>query len=116
MRKSDVPKGRVWNLLEAMLVFLRDEVARPAIGHHDADRFLPFLWTMFFFVLFCNLFGLLPWAGFADRRAGHDGGAGDLHVRDGDWRRHDQTGAGEILEGAGAAHGSAVASVDSRWS
>lgn len=63
MRKSDVPKGRWWNLLESMLVYLRDEVARPAIGHHDADKFLPFIWTMFFFVLFCNLFGLLPWAG-----------------------------------------------------
>lgn len=63
MRRSDVPKGRVWNMLEAMLVYVRDEVARPAIGHHDADRFVPFLWTMFFFVLVCNLFGMLPWAG-----------------------------------------------------
>ena len=63
MRKSDVPKGRVWNLLEALLVYLRDEVARPAIGHHEADKFLPFIWTLFFFVLFCNLFGLLPWLG-----------------------------------------------------
>jgi F-type H+-transporting ATPase subunit a len=44
-------------------VYIRDEVAHPAIGHHEADRFLPFLWTMFFFVLSCNLFGLLPWAG-----------------------------------------------------
>jgi len=57
------PRGRLWNMLEMMLVFLRDEVARPAIGKHDADRFLPFLWTMFFFVLFCNLLGMLPWAG-----------------------------------------------------
>jgi F-type H+-transporting ATPase subunit a len=63
MRGSDVPRGRIWNMLEAFLVFLRDQVARPAIGHHDADRFLPFLWTLFFFVLGCNLFGLLPWAG-----------------------------------------------------
>ena len=57
------PRGRVWNLLEAMLVFLRDEVARPAIGKRDADKFLPFLWTIFFFVLACNLFGMLPWSG-----------------------------------------------------
>ena len=63
MKSSDAPKGRWWNLLEGMLVFLRDQVARPAIGHHDADRFLPLLWTIFFFVLGCNLFGLLPWAG-----------------------------------------------------
>jgi len=62
MRRSDAPKGRWWNMLEAMLVFLRDQVAHPAIGH-GAERYLPFLWTAFFFVLFCNLFGLLPWAG-----------------------------------------------------
>jgi F-type H+-transporting ATPase subunit a len=63
MRRSDAPKGRLWNLFEAILVYLRDQVARPAIGHHDGDRFVPFIWTIFFFVLFCNLFGLLPWAG-----------------------------------------------------
>jgi F-type H+-transporting ATPase subunit a len=58
-------KGKLANMLEAMLIFIRDEVARPAIGKHDADRFLPFLWTIFFFVLGCNLLGLVPWAGSA---------------------------------------------------
>ena len=57
------PRGRFWNLFEAMLLFLRNEVARPAIGGRDADRFLPYVWTIFFFVLFCNLLGLIPWAG-----------------------------------------------------
>jgi len=57
------PRGRIWNLLEAMVVFIRDEVARPAIGDHDAHRFLPFLWTLFFFILGCNLMGMFPWAG-----------------------------------------------------
>jgi len=56
-------RGRLWNLLEMMLVYIRDEMVRPAIGRHDADRFLPFLWTVFFFILLCNLMGLLPWAG-----------------------------------------------------
>ena len=56
------PKGRLWNTFEAMLLFIRDQVARPAIGH-DADKYLPFLWTMFFFVLGCNLLGMVPWAG-----------------------------------------------------
>jgi F-type H+-transporting ATPase subunit a len=65
MSAGDRPKGRMWNLLEAMLLYIRDDVARPAIGEHDADRFLPFLWTLFFFVLGCNLFGLVPWAGSA---------------------------------------------------
>jgi F-type H+-transporting ATPase subunit a len=57
------PRGRLWNLFEAMLVFVRDEMVRPAIGRHDADRFLPLIWNVFFFVLFCNLLGLVPWAG-----------------------------------------------------
>lgn len=63
IRGGGRPRGRWWNLVEAMLLFIRDEVARPAIGRHDADRFLPFLWTVFFFILGCNLIGLLPWAG-----------------------------------------------------
>src|SRR6185295_15436772 len=58
-----IARGRFRNMLEAMLLYFRDNVARPAIGHHDADRFVPFLWTIFFFVLTCNLFGLLPWLG-----------------------------------------------------
>lgn len=63
MRRTDRPSGRLWNMLESMLVFIRDQVARPAIGEHDADRFLPFLWTVFFFVLMCNLLGMIPWLG-----------------------------------------------------
>jgi len=63
LRKTDRPKGALTNLLESMIVFIRDEVARPAIGHHDADKFMPFLLTMFFFIVGCNLIGLLPWSG-----------------------------------------------------
>ena len=54
--------GRFWNMMEAFLLFFRDQVARPAIGH-DADKFLPIIWTTFFFVLFCNLFGMIPCGG-----------------------------------------------------
>jgi F-type H+-transporting ATPase subunit a len=63
LKNGETPRGRLANLFEAMLVFIRDEVARPSIGEHHADRFLPFLWTLFFFVLFGNLLGLLPWVG-----------------------------------------------------
>ncbi len=63
MRGGEAPRGRIWNLLESMLLFIRNEVARPAIGGKDADRFLPFLWTLFFFLLFCNLLGMVPWMG-----------------------------------------------------
>lgn len=57
------PKGLFWNMFESVLLFVRDEIARPAIGKHDADRFVPLLWTLFVFILTCNLFGLIPWAG-----------------------------------------------------
>jgi len=57
------PKGRFWNMLEVMYLFIRDEVARPAIGKVDGDKFLPFLLTLFFFVLGCNLMGMIPWLG-----------------------------------------------------
>ncbi len=56
-------RGRLWNLFEAFLMFVRDNIAKPAIGGHDADRFVPLLWTIFMFVLSCNLLGMLPWAG-----------------------------------------------------
>lgn len=63
IRGGERPKGRLWNMLEAMLLFIRDQVARPCIGEHEADKFMPFLWTLFFFVLGCNLMGMLPWMG-----------------------------------------------------
>lgn len=63
IRDGKTPMGPFWNFLEAILLFLRDEVARPAIGGHDADRFVPVLWTIFLFVLGCNLMGMLPWVG-----------------------------------------------------
>src|SRR5579863_459959 len=63
IRTGEPPRGKLWNALDAFMVYLRDNVARPAIGEHDADRFLPLLWTIFFFILTCNLFGMLPWVG-----------------------------------------------------
>jgi F-type H+-transporting ATPase subunit a len=63
IRTGEPPRGLLGNMFEAMLVFLRDDVARPSIGRAHADRFLPFIWSLFFFVLFCNLLGMIPWAG-----------------------------------------------------
>jgi F0F1-type ATP synthase membrane subunit a len=57
-RKRTVPTG-VHNFFESILSFLRTEVFRPALGA-NVDRFTPFLWTVFFFVLFCNLLGMIP--------------------------------------------------------
>jgi len=102
LRSGEAPKGAFVNLFEAMILFVRDQVARPAIdshdhghgdhgggdhgggdhGHgspslagvggptvavhrevHEGDRFVPLLLTLFFFVLGCNLLGMVPWAG-----------------------------------------------------
>jgi F-type H+-transporting ATPase subunit a len=56
-------KGRLANMFEAGLEYMKVHVAEPAIGHHDAEKFVPLLWTMFFFILFCNLLGMVPWLG-----------------------------------------------------
>jgi F-type H+-transporting ATPase subunit a len=63
IENGDPPHGPLWNFLEWMLTFTRDQIARPTIGEHDADKYLPFLWTLGGFVLFNNLFGMLPWMG-----------------------------------------------------
>lgn len=63
IRQGRVVRGKLWNMFEAFLLFIRDDIARPAIGHHDADRFVPLLWTIFMFVLGCNLLGMIPWVG-----------------------------------------------------
>ena len=110
LRSGEAPRGAFSNVFEAMILFVRDQIARPAIdshdhghdghggedhgheghaaatdaghGHaapvlaaaggatvavhrdvHDGDRFVPLLLSLFFFVLGCNLLGMVPWAG-----------------------------------------------------
>jgi len=58
-----VPRG-MGNLLEAIIVFLRDEVVLPNMGE-EGRHYLPYLLTVFFFILFCNLLGLIPFAATA---------------------------------------------------
>jgi F0F1-type ATP synthase membrane subunit a len=55
---GDAPSG-ARNFFESIMEFLRVEVFRPALKEHT-DRFVPFLWTLFFFILFCNLLGQIP--------------------------------------------------------
>jgi F-type H+-transporting ATPase subunit a len=61
-RKGQAPKG-IQNVLEPLVMFIRDDVAVPSIGKKKADRYLPFLLTVFFFIFFCNLLGLIPFIG-----------------------------------------------------
>ena len=57
--KDKAPSG-LQNLVEPIILFVRDEVARPAIGAKKYEKFMPFLLTVFFFILFNNLIGLIP--------------------------------------------------------
>ncbi len=85
------PRGFLQVLMESVLLFIRDELARPVIrkphheegehgheeegkentaadtanghGPHEADRFVPYLATAFWFILLCNLLGLVPFGG-----------------------------------------------------
>jgi F-type H+-transporting ATPase subunit a len=50
--------------IEAMALYLRNEVVLPNVGHHG-EGFVPFALTLFFFILVCNLLGMLPWGATA---------------------------------------------------
>lgn len=55
------PKG-IQSFFEPIIIFVRDEIVKPNIGHHY-EKFFPYILTLFFFILFGNLLGLLPGAG-----------------------------------------------------
>lgn len=92
VRTGEPVRGPLWNFLETLLLFVRDEVVRPNVhnghdhhhdhehhddkdhGHHGhdhpkldphatADRYVPLMWTVFLFVLTCNLLGMIPFLG-----------------------------------------------------
>ncbi|MCF8345466.1 MAG: F0F1 ATP synthase subunit A, partial [Bacteroidales bacterium] len=58
-RKGEAPKG-LQSLLEPLILFIRDDVAKEAIGVKRHERYLPFLFTLFFFIFLNNLLGLVP--------------------------------------------------------
>ena len=58
-RAGKAPKG-LQSFFEPIIVFIRDEVAKTNIGEKHYRRFLPYLLTVFFFILFNNILGLLP--------------------------------------------------------
>ncbi|WP_439152099.1 F0F1 ATP synthase subunit A [Winogradskyella sp.] len=60
-RKSEnnVPSG-IGSFVEPLVVFVRDEIAKPMIGEHKYKRYMPYLLTIFFFIWINNIFGLIP--------------------------------------------------------
>jgi F-type H+-transporting ATPase subunit a len=58
-RKGQAPKG-MQSMLEPIIIFVRDEIAKPAIGEKKYAKYMPYLLTVFFFIWLNNLMGLVP--------------------------------------------------------
>lgn len=58
VRGTAAPRG-MQSLLEILVLHVRDDIVAPILGHHTS-RFLPYLLTLFFFIFFCNILGLIP--------------------------------------------------------
>ncbi len=52
-------RGKLAQMIEVTCLYIRDEVVRPLLGE-NTDKFIPYLWTLFFFILINNLLGLVP--------------------------------------------------------
>lgn len=61
---ADRAPGGFANGIEAMVLYMRNEIILPNVGHHG-EAFVPFCLTLFFFILFCNLLGLVPYGSTA---------------------------------------------------
>lgn len=73
-----VPRGPA-TVLETICWGLRELVARPLLGHHT-DRFIGFIWTIFFFILAINLLGLIPFGSFTTLLGTHVGGTATANI------------------------------------
>lgn len=71
-RKSghEAPRG-LQNILEIVILFVRDEVAVPSLGQRKSERYMPYLLTLFFFILINNLMGLIPFFPFGVNLTGN---------------------------------------------
>ncbi len=56
---SQAPKG-IQSALEPIIIFIRDDIAKSAIGPKKYEKFMPFLLTVFFFIWFNNMLGIIP--------------------------------------------------------
>lgn len=58
-KKGPIPTG-LGRALEPLVLYVRDEIARPNIGEHKYKKFMPYLLTVFFFIWISNLLGMTP--------------------------------------------------------
>jgi F-type H+-transporting ATPase subunit a len=64
-RRSISPKGVFLNFFESFVFFVRDEMVYKIMGEKTGRKWLPFFLTQFFFILTCNLLGLVPFGATA---------------------------------------------------
>lgn len=62
--RDDRPPRGFANGIEAVVLYMRNEIILPNVGHHG-DKYVPFILTLFFFILFVNLLGLVPYGSTA---------------------------------------------------
>lgn len=58
-REDQAPKG-LQSIVEMLVVFVRDSIVRPMIGEEHYEKYLPYMLTLFFFIFFTNIMGLIP--------------------------------------------------------
>jgi F-type H+-transporting ATPase subunit a len=56
---NEAPRG-IQSMLEPLILFIRDDIAKSSIGEKKYEKFMPYLLTVFFFIFFNNLLGLIP--------------------------------------------------------
>lgn len=86
LKKKGLIRTGFGNFIEGVCVYIREEVARPFLGE-QTDRYISFLWTMFFFVVTLNLMGLVPFEKIFSLislpllgRSSHIGGAATANI------------------------------------
>ena len=57
--KGKAPKG-LQSLIEILVLFIKDQVVCPIMGEKRSEKYLPYILTLFFFIFFCNIMGLIP--------------------------------------------------------
>jgi len=73
-KRSLTPGGSFSNFFEVFVVFVRDDMVYKIMGEEAGRRFLPFFLTQFFFILTCNLLGLVPFCATATGNIAVTGG------------------------------------------
>ena len=82
VRKREFVRRGLGNFIEGICVFIREDIARPFLAE-NTDKYVGYLWTLFFFIVTLNLFGLVPFEKFFSIFVGesvHIGGAATANI------------------------------------